>query len=272
MKVGFILNIFQKVVSSVLVCSLVLPVSIPYASAVSVLKSENDNITSSIVELKIQTSAPIVKADVTPVVAPIGNWNSVSNTERAGYIEYNAPKKEVPAPAPEAPVAEAPVVETPAPKVTKKPAPKKEVAPKEVTPIIAETSETSNTTSENSEISDKLIAYAKKFIGTPYVYGGSSPRGFDCSGFTGYVYKSVGISLARSSSAQYSTSIKVSKENLKPGDLVFFNCNGRGVSHVGMYIGNGNMIHSPRTGSSVKIDSINSNYYSKRFVSGGRFN
>ncbi len=113
------------------------------------------------------------------------------------------------------------------------------------------------------------MAYSKQ--GCPYVWGSEGPNSFDCSGFTYYVYKNAaGITLPRSSSAQSGYGQTVSKSNLQPGDLVFFNTSGSGVSHVGIYLGGGNMMHSPSPGKSVCVVSINSSYYSSKFVTGKR--
>ena len=126
------------------------------------------------------------------------------------------------------------------------------------------------TAAKASSEADKLLSYAEKFLGTPYRYGGSTPSGFDCSGFTTYVYRNaLGISLPRTSKEQSVTYSRVSSiSSLQRGDLVFF---GDGsVSHVGIYAGNGQFIHSPHTGSSVKYDTLTSGSYSRRFLWGGR--
>ena len=113
------------------------------------------------------------------------------------------------------------------------------------------------------------LAYSK--IGCPYVWGAEGPNSFDCSGFTSYVFRNAaGVSLPRTSSAQSGYGRTVSKSNLQPGDLVFFNTSGKGVSHVGIYVGGGNMIHSPSSGKTVSVTSINSSYYSARFVTAKR--
>ncbi|MDD3692623.1 MAG: SH3 domain-containing protein [Oscillospiraceae bacterium] len=120
---------------------------------------------------------------------------------------------------------------------------------------------------------DKVIATAKSLIGTPYVYGGESLQegGFDCSGFTQYVYKQVGVSLNRISSDQAVQGIYVSRSNIQPGDLVFFSFNANNkVDHVGIYIGDGQMIHSPRTGDTVKTTNINVSYWQQRYVTARR--
>lgn len=95
-----------------------------------------------------------------------------------------------------------------------------------------------------------IVNAAAKYLGVKYVYGGSSPSGFDCSGLVQYACRQAGISVNRTSRAQYSNGVAVSKSNLQAGDLVFFS-KGNGISHVGIYAGNGQVIHSPRPGKSV---------------------
>lgn len=131
----------------------------------------------------------------------------------------------------------------------------------------------STNSSATSSNSSSLISYAKSFIGCKYVYGATGPSTFDCSGLTQYVFKHFGISIPRTSAEQYSQSTKVSKSNLKTGDLVFFSnssSNGK-VSHVGIYIGNNQMIHAANDKDNVCISNINSNYYQKYFIGCGRY-
>ena len=123
--------------------------------------------------------------------------------------------------------------------------------------------------SDTSALRQSVVDFAAQFLGTPYVYGGSTPSGFDCSGFTSYVYKNTVRSIARTSSEQRNTTTNISMDELKPGDLVFFG-SGNTVSHVGIYVGNGEFIHSPHTGSSVKYDTLWSGNYNRRFICGGR--
>ncbi len=133
------------------------------------------------------------------------------------------------------------------------------------------TGSTTVTTSDAATgIRQQIIDFAAQFLGTPYLYGGSSPEtGFDCSGFTSYVYKNVVCEIARTSSQQRATTKNITMEELLPGDLVFFG-SGDTVSHVGIYVGNGQFIHSPHTGSVVKYDSLDTGSYNTRFICGGR--
>ncbi len=107
----------------------------------------------------------------------------------------------------------------------------------------------------------EAVTVALGYLGVPYVWGGSSPSGFDCSGFTQYCYRQIGISLPRTSQSQYQTGQHIARDRLdllKPGDLVFFGTNGDAdrVHHVGMYVGDGNYVHAPYTGTVVRVDSL----------------
>lgn len=120
-------------------------------------------------------------------------------------------------------------------------------------------------------VSKQLVDYALSFRGVPYVYGGADPSGFDCSGFTSYVYKHFGYTINRNSAAQYSNGTYVSKSDLCPGDLVFFSRSvGGSIGHVGIYIGNGQMIHSPSPGGVVCVVDLNSSYYVSHYVGARR--
>ncbi len=113
-----------------------------------------------------------------------------------------------------------------------------------------------------------LIETAKLYIGTPYVYGGSTPSGFDCSGFVKYVYEKIGVTLPRTSYAQATVGTYVSKQDLKPGDIVCFGSKNY-INHVGIYVGDGMYIHSPRSGYTVCIVSLDGGY-SSPFMYGRR--
>ncbi len=116
--------------------------------------------------------------------------------------------------------------------------------------------ETAPTAGEN------ILAYAKNFLGVPYVYGGSSPSGFDCSGFVKYVYAYFGISLPRTSYAQMNAGYRVSTSDLQLGDILVFGNGG----HVGIYAGNNTYIHAPQTGRTVSIDPINRSILAARRI------
>ena len=120
---------------------------------------------------------------------------------------------------------------------------------------------------DSSESADcpALINTALACRGARYVRGGVGRGGFDCSGFTRYVYAKYGVSLPHSSAAQASHGKSVSRDELVAGDLVFFQTNGRGISHVGIYIGDNNFVHAASRGRGVRTDSLNSAYYSPRY-------
>ena len=119
--------------------------------------------------------------------------------------------------------------------------------------------------------SEKVIQVAMSMIGTPYKYGGISPgSGFDCSGLVYFSHRQNGITLPRTSYAQYKSSHPVSKKAIKRGDLLFFNISGRKVSHVGIYLGNNRFVHSPSSGKKVSVAKLDSPYWRKRFIRGGR--
>ncbi|WP_304340506.1 NlpC/P60 family protein [Metaclostridioides mangenotii] len=125
--------------------------------------------------------------------------------------------------------------------------------------------------SSSSSVQSVLnLAYSKQ--GLPYVWGAEGPNSFDCSGFTKYVFNnSAGVSIPRTSKEQAKFGQTVSKSNLQPGDMVFFTTDGSGqVSHVGIYVGGGSMIHAPSSGKNIKVTSIESDYYTQRFVTAKR--
>lgn len=119
-----------------------------------------------------------------------------------------------------------------------------------------------------SDEASQIITYARSLLGTPYVYGGSSPSGFDCSGFVGYVYKNFGYSLKRTAADMLANGSAISQSELLPGDLVFFKADSAAASHVGIYIGNNEFIHSATGG--VKITSMSSSYYASYYTASRR--
>lgn len=131
-----------------------------------------------------------------------------------------------------------------------------------------------NSNSDTSDNRTQIIAYAKDLLGVKYVYGGTSRKGFDCSGFVWHVFNHFGIKLNRVASDQATQGTKVSKSNLQPGDLVFFDTNGgmNHINHVGIYIGNGSFIHAS-SGSKAKkvvISDISSGFYNGCYMTGRR--
>ncbi len=110
-----------------------------------------------------------------------------------------------------------------------------------------------------------VVRTAYAYRGTRYRYGGSARGGFDCSGFTRYVYGQKGVALPHNAAAQFSRGTRVSKSDLKAGDLVFFQTTRRSISHVGIYVGGGKFVHASSAGGRVRVDSLNSGYYSNRY-------
>lgn len=117
----------------------------------------------------------------------------------------------------------------------------------------------------------RIVQIALRYLGTPYRYGGSSSRGTDCSGFVVLVFRSLGISLPHSAAAQFQRGKAVAKEDLRPGDLVFFqNTYVRGISHVGLYLGEGKFIHASVRGHKVRVDSLSDPYYASHYAGARR--
>lgn len=151
-------------------------------------------------------------------------------------------------------------------------------APKPVV-VAKPSSDAGNENSENDESAgdssavasgngSAVVAYAQQYLGTPYAYGGTGPGGFDCSGFTRYVYAHFGITLAHGATPQMSSGYSVSRNNLQPGDLVFFfgtYNTSSAASHVGIYVGNGQFIHASSS-QGVIISSLSETYYANRYL------
>jgi cell wall-associated NlpC family hydrolase len=116
----------------------------------------------------------------------------------------------------------------------------------------------------------QVIELAKQYLGVPYKFGGETPQeGFDCSGLVQYVFSLRGVALTRLANEQFLQGQFVSKAELQPGDLVFFNISGKGVDHVGIYAGEAQFIHAPRTGRVVSYDRLDSPYFT-RYYQGAR--
>lgn len=127
------------------------------------------------------------------------------------------------------------------------------------------------TTSRGSNNSSSLVDRALSLQGSRYVFGGTGQGGFDCSGFTKYVFAGSGISLPRTSYAQFASGSAVSKDNLLPGDLVFFSTYSAGASHVGIYIGGGRFVHASTSSTGVITSSMGDSFYSSRYLGARRY-
>lgn len=150
---------------------------------------------------------------------------------------------------------------------------KRQETSRSMTKFREKTAEESNKTENTSNVASSgngssVVATANQYIGSRYIYGGTAPSGFDCSGFTSYVYKKYGVSLNRTAAGQYSNGVAVSKGELQPGDLVMFGKSG--INHVGIYIGGGKMIHAANPSRGVTTDTINSGYYGTNYVGARR--
>ncbi len=118
-----------------------------------------------------------------------------------------------------------------------------------------------NSFQENRNI---VLTYAREYFNTPYLYGGTSGSGFDCSGFTSHIYRKIGVTLPRRSLDQYNLLPGVEKPD--PGDLVFFKIDGEKISHVGIYTGEGKFIHAPSSGKKIRYSSLKNSYWKKRYA------
>jgi cell wall-associated NlpC family hydrolase len=121
-------------------------------------------------------------------------------------------------------------------------------------------------------VNAKAVDYAKKYLGAPYKWGASSGKAFDCSGYVLYIMKKFNVNLERTASSQFQNGIKVDKDDLQAGDLVFFTTYKKGPSHVGMYIGDNKFIHASSGVDHVTITDLDTNYYKKRYLGARRYN
>lgn len=125
--------------------------------------------------------------------------------------------------------------------------------------------------SRGSSAATTIVEHALSLLGTPYVYGGTTRSGFDCSGFTQYVFAGSGISLPRTSYEQFASGVAVSRNELQPGDLVFFTIYTKGASHVGIYIGGGRFIHADNPRVGVTITSLSNSFYFAHYLGARKY-
>ena len=132
---------------------------------------------------------------------------------------------------------------------------------------------TTSNVSRGESLGNKIVSFAQKYLGVRYVYGGSSANGFDCSGFSKYVYSNSGIEIERVAADQANQGTKVSKANLRAGDLVFFDTDGGSnyINHVGIYIGNGQFIHASSGAGKVMISNLSEGFYANAYMTARTF-
>ena len=128
----------------------------------------------------------------------------------------------------------------------------------------------SGSTRPTAQLGDQAAGYALTMVGKPYKYGGASPSGFDCSGLVMYSYRQAGRSLPHNTDRQRATSRPVKVSELRRGDLLFFNQEGKKHGHVGIYVGNGKFVHAPSSGKSVRSDRLDSPYWKKHLTEARR--
>lgn len=121
-----------------------------------------------------------------------------------------------------------------------------------------------------SGLGPRAAELAKAQLGKPYQWGAAGPHKFDCSGLVQYVYGNLGVALPRVSGHQASAGVHVDRDELRPGDLVFFKLSGQRIDHVGIYVGHGKFIHAPRKHSPVRTDSLNDSWWRRKFKGGRR--
>lgn len=206
------------------------------------------------VKLLASASTVVPTGSLTDVVRKEMQWVSSPEVTKQGSAPVNTDKT---VPAQDTSVA-----------ATAKPAPAPNTAQSTnntAKPVqVAATPQQQVSRSDNST----LVNHALSLIGVPYVFGGTSRSGFDCSGYTRYVFAGSGISLPRTSYAQFNSGSSVSRDQLQPGDLVFFSTYSKGASHVGIYIGGGRFVHAGDSG--VATTSLSESYYAKRYLGARR--
>lgn len=210
----------------------------PKESEASIMSAQ-DNIDLSIASVTAEPKAAPTEAAKAPVATPTASAKAAS-----------APKA--------SPKAAAKATPKPVKKTATTPKPTAKATPKPAAQPVA------------SSVASAIINTAKSYLNVPYVWGGTSAQGFDCSGFIQYVYGKHGVSLPRVTSDQYNAGTAISKSSLKPGDLVFFETYKPGASHVGIYLGNNQFIHASSGAGKVIISNLTSTYYIEHYIGSRR--
>jgi len=221
--------------------------------------------------LVTSASTSIIKGTYTQVVRKQMQWIASPVKVAAEEVVASESVKSVPAPSASVTVAQ---------KLTE---PRKPEQPEQAVQVVAaQAPKSSNNKPEpvqiaaapkqqvSRSVSSNLVDNALSLQGVPYVFGGSSTKGFDCSGYTQYVFKGSGSSLPRSSYDQFNEGSSLQRENLQSGDLVFFTTYAKGPSHVGIYIGGGSFVHASNSG--VTTTSLSDSYYAGRYLGARRVN
>ena len=219
---------------------------IKYVSAASVNLRQKASTSSDVLKsLKVNTQVTVLEE--------ANGWSKVEVDGKQGYISSQllSDKKQETSRAAE---------------TARKPVENEEKVEEKATNASNETKKEETTNIAATNKGSEVVAYAKKYLGSKYVYGGTSPKGFDCSGFTQYVYKHFGVSLNRTAAAQYSNGKSVSE--LQTGDLVMFGKSG--INHVGIYISGGQFIHAANPSRGVVTDTLLSGYYKTNYVGARR--
>ena len=218
-----------------------------YVSADSLKVRKEPNTTSEVID-------SLTKNSQVSITEQLDGWYQIKIGEQIGYVssEY---------------ISDTRVQETTSRSSSTK---RGETVQTSTTSTTENSAETTNTAT--SATGEAVVAYAKQYLGYKYVAGGASPStGFDCSGFTQYVYKHFGITLNRVSRDQSKNGVAVDKANLQPGDILLFKgSSGSAIGHVGIYIGGGQFIHAENPSTDVCITSMSSNYYTTRYVGARR--